>query len=148
MALAITANIDAFALNIAAGSATNALQIPGAFEAASAVGFELFFSFDYAGNGAWAKADVLSLLAEYASNGVYFHHNGAQPLVSTFEGPASAADWVEIKATTGCFFIPDWSSLGAAPALALEVRISFSKFLTKLVCLTLHFLEWRRRWTF
>lgn len=28
-------------------------------------------------------------------------------------------DWIDIKATTGCFFIPDWSSLGAKFALEI-----------------------------
>lgn len=132
MSMAITANIDAFALNIAAGSALNPLQIPNAFLAANAKNFKLFFSFDYAGGGAWLKADVLSLLNTYAHNGAYFLHDGAQPLVSTFEGPNNAADWVEIKKTIGCFFIPDWSSLGAAPALAKEV--SSSMFSNLYIC--------------
>jgi len=42
-----------------------------------------------------------------------------QPFVSTFEGPANADDWVFIKSETGCFFVPDWSSVGAKPALEL-----------------------------
>lgn len=29
-------------------------------------------------------------------------------------------DWVEIKAAVDCFFMPDWSSLGAKDALALK----------------------------
>ncbi|KAF5528333.1 Mutanase [Colletotrichum aenigma] len=33
-------------------------------------------------------------------------------------GFSSSSHWVEIKAATGCFFIPDWSSLGAKPAMA------------------------------
>lgn len=122
MSSAATASIDAFVLNIAAGSANNADQIANAFAAANALGYmRLFFSFDYAGNGAWAKADVIALITTYASNAAYFMHEDAAPLVSTFEGPANAADWVEIKAQTGCFFVPDWSSLGPGPAIALEV---------------------------
>lgn len=38
-------------------------------------------------------------------------------MVSTFEGVGSAADWHEIKAATGCFFIPSFSSVGAENAL-------------------------------
>jgi hypothetical protein len=121
MALALTAKIDAFALNIAAGKDYNAQQIENAFAAATSVGFEVFFSFDYAGNGPWAQSDVLDLLAQYIGNGVYFKHQGTLPLVSTFEGPGNAADWVSIKATHNIFFIPDWSSLGAEAAIALEV---------------------------
>ena len=120
---AYTAKIDAFALNIAAGKPYNAASIAAAFAAAESLnlGFKLFFSFDYAGNGAWAKADVLALLAQYSHHPNYFQHAPGRPLVSTFEGPGSAADWVEIKRTTGCFFIPDWSSLGAKAAIQLEV---------------------------
>lgn len=120
---ASTANIDAFALNIAADKAYNAASIAAAFAAAESLnlGFKLFFSFDYAGNGAWAKADVLALLAQYSHHPNCFQHAPGRPLVSTFEGPGSAADWVEIKRTTGCFFMPDWSSLGAKAAINLEV---------------------------
>ena len=39
--------------------------------------------------------------------------------MSTFEGPANADDWIDIKDQVGCFFIPDWSSEGAQPALKL-----------------------------
>lgn len=123
---AYTANIDAFALNIAAGKSYNEGSIAAVFAAVEAqnLGFKLFFSFDYAGNGAWAKADVLGLLAQYTGHPNYFQHAPGQPLVSTFEGPGNAADWVEIKKTTGCFFIPDWSSLGAKAAIQLEVRFT------------------------
>jgi hypothetical protein len=34
------------------------------------------------------------------------------------EGPGNADDWKTIKAATSCFFIPDWSSLGAQAAVA------------------------------
>jgi hypothetical protein len=37
--------------------------------------------------------------------------------VSTFEGPAGAEDWINIKKETGCYFVPDWASLGAKVAL-------------------------------
>ena len=53
MNLAKDAGIDAFALNMASGDSTNNATIPMAFAAAEAVGFKLFFSFDYAGNGPW-----------------------------------------------------------------------------------------------
>lgn len=128
MSLAITAKIDAFALNIAAGSPLNGPQIANAFTAANFWGFKLFFSFDYAGGGPWDKADVISLLRTYTSNSAYFRHEGSKPLVSTFEGPEKAADWPDIKAQTGCFFIPDWSSLGAGPATALENGVADGLF--------------------
>ncbi|PYH89995.1 hypothetical protein BO71DRAFT_463829 [Aspergillus ellipticus CBS 707.79] len=91
--LAIDAHIDAFALNMAAGEDTTSTSVPNAFTAAQNLKFSLFFSFDYAGNGAWDKDDVVDLLAQHVSNNVYFFH-GANPLVSTFEGPDNAEDWV------------------------------------------------------
>ncbi|PQE24790.1 alpha-13-glucanase mutanase protein [Rutstroemia sp. NJR-2017a BVV2] len=127
--IAKTANIDAFALNIASGRSFNDAQISNAFTAANAAGgFKLFFSFDYASKGAWDKATFIALLREYVSNGAYFHTNTSQPLVSTFEGPSNAADWTEIKSSTGCFFIPDWSSYGAKPALELENGVADGLF--------------------
>ncbi|PQE03171.1 alpha-13-glucanase mutanase protein [Rutstroemia sp. NJR-2017a BBW] len=112
--IAKTANIDAFALNIATANAAG--------------GFKLFFSFDYASKGAWDKATVIALLREYVPNGAYFHTNTSQPLISTFEGPSNAADWTEIKSSTGCFFILDWSSYSAKPALALENGVADGLF--------------------
>jgi hypothetical protein len=116
--LAQDAHIDAFALNIAVGDTSNASILSNAFSAATSTGFQLFFSFDYAGNGPWPEADVISLLNQYGSSSAYYHYNG-QPFVSTFEGPASSADWSTIKEQTGCFFMPDWSSISAKAALAL-----------------------------
>lgn len=107
--------IDAFALNIAYNSPEIPASLSAVFSAADAVGFKLFFSFDYAGNGAWPKSDVLALIQQYGSHSAYYQYKGG-PFVSTFEGPASSGDWVDIKAQTGCFLIPDWSSVGAGPA--------------------------------
>ncbi|ESZ94750.1 alpha-1,3-glucanase/mutanase [Sclerotinia borealis F-4128] len=121
--------IDAFALNIAYGRTFNDKQISNAFAAASSSGFKLFFSFDYASEGAWNEAVVTELLQQYTSNAAYFHTaDTSQPLVSTFESPASAADWVEIKSLTGCFLIPDWSSLGADAAVQLEGGVADGLF--------------------
>jgi hypothetical protein len=64
---------------------------------------------------------VLVLLAQYSHHPNYFQHVPGQPLDSFFEGPGSAANWFEIQRNTGCFFIPDWSSLGAKAAIQLEV---------------------------
>jgi hypothetical protein len=63
---------------------------------------------------------VLDLIQSYASRDEYYKHGG-KPLVSTFEGSNNANDWKDIKFKTGCFFIPDWSSLGAQAAMALGV---------------------------
>lgn len=94
--------------NIARAEQAN-VEIPQAFEAAVSRNFKLFFSFDYAGNGNWPKADVISLINTYKSSSAYYKHN-SKPLASTFEGPTAAAEWHDIKAQTGCFFVPDWSS--------------------------------------
>ncbi|KAJ5175656.1 uncharacterized protein N7482_001533 [Penicillium canariense] len=118
--LALDAHIDAFAMNMAYGDPVNSAALPVAFTVADSLGFRLFFSFDYAGNGAWPEDQVLDYLTTYGSNAAYYQHNG-QPLVSTFEGPDNADDWVTIKAETNCFLIPDWSSLGAKAAMAKDV---------------------------
>ncbi|KAK9241814.1 glycosyl hydrolase family 71-domain-containing protein [Lipomyces tetrasporus] len=108
---------DAFALNIAYNDPTSADSLLNAFYAANSLGFKLFLSFDYAGNGPWPEEDVVGLILNYGTNTAYYQYNG-QPFVSTFEGPASASDWTTIKSQTGgCFFMPDWSSLGAKAAL-------------------------------
>ncbi|OJJ42607.1 hypothetical protein ASPZODRAFT_76535, partial [Penicilliopsis zonata CBS 506.65] len=113
---AVEAHIDAFALNIAYGDPINTQMLPMVFDVAEEKGFHLFFSFDYAGNGPWPRQNVINLLLEYTSRGAYYKHQG-QPFVSTFEGPAQAADWETIKQIVPCFFMPDWSSLGAKAAL-------------------------------
>ncbi|CAI0649773.1 unnamed protein product [Colletotrichum noveboracense] len=117
MRLAKRAHIDAFALNMAHGEAVNEGALVAAFSAASAASLQLFFSFDYAGNGPWPQDTVIDYITKYASSDTYFHYNG-KPFVSTFEGPDNADDWINIKAQTGCFFMPDWSSLGAKKAMA------------------------------
>ncbi|PYI12923.1 mutanase [Aspergillus violaceofuscus CBS 115571] len=127
MKLAQDAHIDAFALNMAWQDSTNDISVEAAFDAAGSVGFKLFFSFDYAGNGPWSKDTVISMIQQYGSNGAYFLYNG-QPFVSTFEGPGNADDWVEIKAQTNCYFIPDWSSVGAKPAAALANGVADGLF--------------------
>ncbi|KAJ6124088.1 carbohydrate-binding module family 24 protein [Penicillium samsonianum] len=117
MTEAIHAHIDAFALNIANGESTTESSLGNAFLAAQNIGFRLFFSFDYAGNGAWDKSDVISLLNSYGGSSLTYWHYNDQPLCSTFEGPGNAADWADIKKQTNCFFVPDWSSLGAKVAM-------------------------------
>ncbi|KAK4139971.1 putative glucan endo-alpha-glucosidase agn1 protein [Dichotomopilus funicola] len=108
MADASASHIDGFVLNMARGETTNGASLANAFTAVSNLGndFKLFFSFDYAGNGLWDKADVIALVNTYAPHAAYYKR-GSQPLVSTFEGPAASADWPDIK-----------SSLGAGPTWA------------------------------
>ncbi|CAG8112343.1 unnamed protein product [Penicillium nalgiovense] len=127
MKLAQDAHIDAFALNMAWKDGTNDASVKKAFIAANTAGFLLFFSFDYAGNGPWDKDVVIEMIQEYGPKSAYFHYDG-KPFVSTFEGPDSADDWVTIKAQTGCFFMPDWSSVGAKPAVALANGVADGLF--------------------
>jgi hypothetical protein len=115
MALAQQAGIDAFALNMAAGDTSDANSISNAFQAANQKGFKLFFSFDYAAWGAWDKNTVISYINQYKNDGAYWKQ-GSQPLVSTFEGTGNVGDWASIKSATGCFFMPEWSSMGAQAA--------------------------------
>lgn len=117
---AITAHIDAFALNVAYGDETTDGSLSNAFTVANEKGFKLFFSFDYPGGTMpWPASSVTAYLEEYGPNGAYYLYNG-QPFVSTFEGPANSADWIDIKAETNCFFMPDWSSLGADAAITKQ----------------------------
>jgi Glycosyl hydrolase family 71 len=131
MTLASGRGVDAFALNIANNFSGNAAQIGLAFAAAEkslpTLGFKLFFSFDYAGGGPWAAGDVSALISKYSSSSAYYRYSG-KPFVSTFEGPDNAAEWVSIKASTGCFFVPDWSSSGANVAIGLAGGVADGLF--------------------
>ncbi|KAK3392904.1 glycoside hydrolase family 71 protein [Podospora didyma] len=122
MKLAKASSIDAFVLNVAQGDQNNDVSLSNAFTAAKNAQFKLFFSFDYAAspNGAFDKAGVKALMDKFGGDEAYFKvkEQGNKPLVSTFEGPKNADDWTELKASTNCFFIPDWSSLGPAKAAA------------------------------
>lgn len=93
-------------------------HLVSAYKAAITADFKLFFSFDYAGNGPWEKETVTKLLKSFSPLSSYYRYR-SKPLASTFEGPGNSNDWVSIKKDTGCFFIPDWSSLGAQAALEL-----------------------------
>ncbi|OHW99154.1 glycosyl hydrolase family 71 protein [Colletotrichum incanum] len=84
----------------------NDKSVKAVFAKAEQLGFQLFFSFEYAGNGPWKKQVVIEMLQKYR---LAFR--------STFESPAQADDWVDIKAQTGCFFVPDWSFDGARRAM-------------------------------
>lgn len=111
---------------MAAGDIDN-YSLDPVFAKATEHGIGLFFSFDYAGNGAWDKETVLSLLQKYTSYNAYYRHEGV-PLVSTFEGPGSAYDWLHIKANVEIFFIPDWSSVGAKAAVKLAGGVADGLF--------------------
>jgi hypothetical protein len=134
MQLALDAHIDAFALNMASGWYYNLQAVANAFAAARTLNskFKLFFSFDYAGNGSWPEAEVISMIHEFGALDAYYKYHG-KPFASTSEGPGNANDWINIKAQTGCFFMPDWSSVGAGPAMQLAGGVAdglFSEFVT------------------
>jgi len=106
------ASIDGFALNIANDPYTET-SLTNAYTAAQDEGdFSLFLSFDYGNYPGWTTEEVIGNISAYSSYSSQFRYgdnNG--PLVSTFEGPDSATDWTAVKASTGCFFMPDWTSV-------------------------------------
>lgn len=112
---------------MAYGVESNERSVTNAFEAAESLEFQLFFSFDYAGNGSWPQSQVISLLQKFSSKPAYYHYN-EKPFVSTFEGSENANDWAEIKSQTHCFFVPDWSSVGAKSALELADGVADGLF--------------------
>lgn len=111
MKLAQDAKIDGFALNIASHDGNNDNYLCQAYDAADALGFKLFLSFDYASQGAWDAGVIISLVNRFKGRPSQFKVNGA-PFVSTFEGTGSAGDWAGIKGSTGCYFVPAWTSMG------------------------------------
>ncbi|KAM7210667.1 Mutanase [Rhypophila decipiens] len=126
--LAQAAHIDAFAMNIAYGDRTIYATLELGFQAAASKGFKMFFSFDYAGGVApWPADNVIALCNSFCGRSPYFRYNG-KPFLSTFEGPDQAEDWIDVKAKTGCFFMPDWSSRGAKPALQLAGGVADGLF--------------------
>ncbi|KAJ5923341.1 hypothetical protein N7454_008586 [Penicillium verhagenii] len=116
--LAQEAHIDAFALNMAYGTPQMERSTADAFATAEDLGFLLFLSFDYAGNGSWPQDQIVDYVQKYAPSSAYYTYKG-KTFVSTFEGPESAEDWVIIKNKTNCFFVPDWSSVDPNSALQL-----------------------------
>lgn len=112
IAMAKAAKIDGFAMNIAAGDPNTDAVLTAAYAAADTAGnFKLFLSFDYLSMGAWNAGQVINKVNTYKSHPAQFYYNG-KPFVSTFEGVGNTGDWTNIKDATGCFFVPDWSSLG------------------------------------
>jgi hypothetical protein len=69
----------------------------------------------------------MNYILTYGGLSDYHKHNGL-PLVSTFEGPDNAEDWILIKEVRPCFFMPDWSSLGAGPASELAGGVADGLF--------------------
>ncbi|GAB7347678.1 hypothetical protein MBLNU459_g5245t1 [Dothideomycetes sp. NU459] len=115
--------IDGFTLNIGHDSYTDT-QLDNAFAAADNTSdFSLLLSFDYtavnsSGLSGWLYTDVTKYINTYKVHASYYNHTTNSPMVTTFEGPSQNADWAAIKAATGCFFVPDYSSLGPSAAAA------------------------------
>ncbi|KAL8709183.1 MAG: hypothetical protein Q9220_006063 [cf. Caloplaca sp. 1 TL-2023] len=109
--LAKAAGIDAFALNIAAHTDYNAVQLQNAYQAAESLGFKLFLSFDYAAQGAFDPSTVIALLQQHQNSPAQFKVKGAS-FVSTFEGPDNSNDWRAIRNAVPIFLVPDWTSQG------------------------------------
>ncbi|KAB8274147.1 glycosyl hydrolase family 71-domain-containing protein [Aspergillus minisclerotigenes] len=108
------AHIDGFALNIAPQDHHTDRALQTAYDAAEKIGnFSLFISFDYLSGGPWPADRVITIVNSYKNRKAQFHYEG-KPLVSTFEGVGNAGDWPNIKAATGCLFIPCWTSMGPA----------------------------------
>jgi len=125
--LAREAHLDGFALNIASQDANTNTSLQAAYGAAALAGdFKMFISFDYLSEGPWNPGTVTSLINEFKSHPAQFIYNGSA-LVSTFEGVNNAGDWPGIKASTGCYFVPSWTSMGPSFASHLgEVDGFFS----------------------
>ena len=115
IALAADSKIDGFALNIGGDSYTDT-QLGYAYAAAEAHGnFKMFISFDYGANPGFSASGVASTINKYKGSSAQAQYSG-KPLVSTFEGPSAAGDWPGIKSSTGCFFVPDWTSAKGTPS--------------------------------
>lgn len=113
------AGIDGFALNIATAAdfASTDQSLDYAYSAAEEYGkvFTLFLSFDYGVVPDWDPSAIVIYIQRYADSVAQFKYNG-KTFVSTFEGPSHASDWAAIKNQTDAFFVPDFSSYGAASA--------------------------------
>ncbi|KAJ0418995.1 glycoside hydrolase [Aspergillus carlsbadensis] len=94
MELAKEIGIDAFALNCASIDKYTDPQLALAYEAAEAVNFKVFISFDFA---YWSNGDsprITSIMQKYANHPGQFQYNGAA-LVSTFVG--DSFNWSPVK---------------------------------------------------
>ncbi|KAK2748985.1 hypothetical protein FQN57_007268 [Myotisia sp. PD_48] len=110
--LAKNALIDGFALNIGPQDGYTEQVLDRAYQAASELGdFKMFISFDFLSAGPWPKERVIKTINKYKGSPAQFVYQN-KPLVSTFEGVQNIDDWPSIREATGCFFVPDWTSLG------------------------------------
>jgi len=62
--------------------------------------------------GEWAVQKVSYLINQFRGSDAQMVVDG-KPMVSTFEGPEWAENWIIVREQTNdIFLIPDWSSLG------------------------------------
>lgn len=62
--------------------------------------------------GEWSVSQVVDLINRFRESSAQFIVDG-RPLVSTFEGPGWAENWISVREQTDdIFLVPDWSSLG------------------------------------
>ncbi|KAF7182431.1 hypothetical protein CNMCM7691_002001 [Aspergillus felis] len=113
------AHIDGFALNIAPQDDYTDRVLQVAYDTAERVGnFSLFLSFDYLSGGPWPADRVIKTINAFKDRPAQFYFRD-KPLVSTFEGVGNTGDWPNIRAATGCMFIPCWTSLGPTGILGV-----------------------------
>ena len=82
---AMDLGLDAFALNINSLESWATNTVDRLFNNADALGFKLFFSFDFGDNNFKDTNDVTEYLKTYLSRGSYYQYQGKQ-LVTTFGG--------------------------------------------------------------
>jgi hypothetical protein len=106
-ALAKSAGIDAFALNM--GPDVSNEQLGYAYASAAKVGIKVFISFDF-NDGLFKTSDpakVGQIVAAFKDNAGQLLVDG-KPFVSTFAGPGLDVAAMESAAGTDVFFAPNW----------------------------------------
>ena len=114
-----------------AGDSYTQTQLDLAYDAAEAstTPFKLFLSIDYEANKYVSQSNpqvpffspdvVKNWILRYKSRSAQFtveEGGQAKPVVSTFEGVDHAAEWADIKQSTGCYFVPTWTSAKGTPS--------------------------------
>ena len=103
--------LDAFALNVQQPDADwSRASLSLLFDAASQIGFKLFFSMDMAIIA--SPSACLPLLTQYVSHPAYYHYQ-SRPFLSTFRGgasPSASNDWQTALQTLNPapFFVPNF----------------------------------------
>jgi len=90
--------------------------------------FKLFLSIDYEANKYLSQSnpkipffspdEVKKWITRYKDRtGQFTVEDGGKtkPVVSTFEGVNHAGEWDDIKQSTGCYFVPSWTSAKGTP---------------------------------